>query len=87
MKTIWKQALEFPKTEFEIPGFINVVAMQTQRGAPTVWIECDPSQALKTITLTIFGTGHKIPDEQIYVGTFQMADGDLVWHLYRNPLP
>ncbi|PHS22102.1 MAG: hypothetical protein COA84_13045 [Robiginitomaculum sp.] len=59
------------------------VGEQNQR--PCVWYETvsEDNMCKDYYEIIVVGTGHPIPDEfQTYLGTSQMNDLGLVWHLY-----
>jgi hypothetical protein len=87
------------KYEFAIEDLVDipmprgavVLTVQLQRGVPCLWARVDPANPRERRRFRIFGTGHELPNEPgggrwhgRYVGTFQMAGGDLVWHLYED---
>lgn len=61
-----------------------VLVAQQSRALPTVWIEQDLDLAPNTVlTLTVFGTGHTIPDAGVsHVGS--AVCGSFVWHVYST---
>ena len=84
MKTIWKYKI-FPeeKQQISIPEGAKILDVQMQRGVPCVWALVDPDAEHEIRTLVARGTGRPIitrPGE--YIGTFQMAGGDLMLHLF-----
>ena len=87
MKTIFKYPLEVTDDqEIEVPECFNPLSVQVQRGSPCLWAEVDPG-CPRTIKrqILIVGTGHPLPDDHDvwdYIGTFQMYDGELVFHAY-----
>ena len=47
------------------------------------WAEHDDALPESARTFTVVGTGHRIPDGAVYVGTAQRTREGLVWHLYE----
>jgi hypothetical protein len=54
-----------------------------------LWAIVDPDAEIKKRAFRVFGTGHLLPTygamEHVhgtFVGTYQLADGDLVLHLF-----
>lgn len=47
------------------------------------WAEHDDTLEPKVRTFTIIGTGHRIPDGAMYIGTTPRTREGLVWHLYE----
>lgn len=73
-----------------MPKDAKVLTVQVQNGTPCIWAAVDPSQLyLETRLFRIAGTGHEIEDDIVddYVGTFQMYDGKLVFHLFEIKTP
>lgn len=90
-KAIWKFAFDTAdEVDIELPGGAEILAVQVQQGQPCLWALVDPSEPLKAVRFRIYGTGHPIPTygamDHIYgkyVGTYQMRDGHLVFHMFR----
>ncbi len=70
-----------------MPEGARVLDVQIQHGAPCIWALVDTSKPNVNRMFRLAGTGHPIkPDEahkHIYIGTFQMSDGALVFHLFE----
>lgn len=47
------------------------------------WAEHDDAKPEVPRTFVIVGTGHRIPDDAVYVGTAPRTREGLVWHLYE----
>jgi len=87
MKRIWKYPI--PITDDQIvlamPKEAKILALQTQRGAAMIWVLVDPQVAHTDRFFRVYGTGHDMPDVPgIYVGTWQMLGGALVFHLFEE---
>lgn len=69
-----------------LPHGAQILCVQTQRGTPCLWALIDdtaPTGVYRTIT--IYGTGQPIyrsPGK--YIGTFQINDGSLVFHVFDD---
>jgi hypothetical protein len=86
MKTIFKYPLPQLADEqvLEVPRGWNPLCVQRQGGAICIWAEVDTDQPNRKLTIFIRGTGHAMPDEaHEYIGTVQMMDGNLVWHIFH----
>lgn len=86
MKTIWKYELQLIDTQtFDVPEGARFLCVQTQNEKPCMWFEVNHSPAIEQVTIAIKGTGHFIPDNVVmeYLGSCQIADGALVWHVYE----
>jgi len=49
------------------------------------WAEHDESKPAVPRTFMIVGTGHRVADGAVYVGTAPRTREGLVWHLYELP--
>jgi hypothetical protein len=87
-RTIYKY--DVPLTdefELDMPVGAEVISVQVQRGTPRLWamVNADPETPRESRRFRLLGTGRAIPAEfQLarFVGTFQMANGELVFHLF-----
>jgi len=85
MKTIYKFPLRPGVTEHVMPADAEILTVQVQRGDPQIWVRLDPSAPGVKVTLSTYGTGHTMPDDPgKYVGTFQLEDLGLVFHVYET---
>jgi hypothetical protein len=87
LKVIWKYPLDVvDEQDIFMPGGAKPLCVQLQHGKPCLWALVDPSRAEVARTVFIFGTGNPAPVAGVtnYVGTFQQADGRLVWHVFIN---
>ena len=86
MATIYKYAIEPGRTEVQMPRDAQVLTVQMQFGNPFMWAKVDPRLKTERRVFDVFCTGHEMPDDPrlIYVGTFQMNNGALVWHVFDS---
>jgi hypothetical protein len=87
MKAIWKYPLETTDEQIvTVPnGRIRVLTVQVQHDIPCLWIEVEAGPPLvKKLKILIYGTGHPIfeSDELKYVGSYQLQEGALMFHVY-----
>ena len=84
MKTIWKYPLEITDQQFvEVPEGSELLTVQMQNGTPQLWVKCDNNKPKVFKRIRIYGTGHKLwADDETYLATFQVYDGDLVFHVF-----
>ena len=71
--------------EFEIamPENAHVLTVQTQNGNPFIWAKVDTDAPIVPRRFQLVGTGNPTSGlSNVYVGTFQIADGRLVFHLF-----
>lgn len=98
MQTIWKFILD-PKDPFnpnevikvKMPTDAEILCVQAQHDEICIWAKCTPrkpSEPFKTRCFEVFGTGHSIPDEMFvqrsYIGTVQLENGSLVFHVFER---
>jgi hypothetical protein len=84
MRTIWKYPIIAPgRVSHEIPGDVEILTVQAQGGVPCVWALVDPNAPKRRRYFWVYATGDSIPGGQLlYVGTFQLSDGRLVYHVF-----
>lgn len=71
--------------ELKMPCGATVRTVQIQDGVPFFWATVDDERAEETRTFGVFGTGARLPSpiDAYYVGTFQLAGGSFVGHLFE----
>ena len=71
----------------ELPVGAEILTVQTQRGTPHLWARVDSETEEETRYFRLSGTGHPLGEDYIriinYIGTFQMENGALVFHLFE----
>jgi len=69
-----------------LPKGSKLLTVQMQNGRPKLWAICDPNAVLQEPRrIGIYGTGNPIPEDPgIYIATFQMHNGDLVFHVFEG---
>lgn len=70
----------------EMPGPLNLLSVQMQKGALCLWaVVCDGAP-LEKVEIKVVGTGNPFDDyldwSKHYVGTVQ--DGRFVWHVFAK---
>lgn len=84
-KAIWKYELKTADSQVvPMPSGARLLTVQTQHHQPCLWVEVDTSAGPAERLIFIHGTGHPIEHNGCYVGTYQMFDGDLIWHVYDD---
>lgn len=84
-RSIWKFPLRVADfVEFAMPKNAKVLTVQVQLGDPCVWAEVDVGAETEIRRFRTFGTGHPLDSGLLYIGTYQMRDGALVFHLYED---
>ena len=89
MKTIYKYPVKI-EDEFnlQLPYGAKLLTVQRQIHETQIWFEVDTEAPLVDVNFILVGTGHEIRlnnyTEAIYCGTFQLAGGTLILHLYKR---
>lgn len=70
-----------------MPADAQILTVQVQHGVPCLWALVTPDNEPSTRVIEIFGTGHPVNEnmsiERVYIGTFQLRDGALVFHAFE----
>lgn len=68
-----------------MPIDAEILSVQDQHGALTLWAIVDPSAPVVATAFAVYGTGHPMyaDREHRHVGTVQMHEGSLVWHVFQ----
>lgn len=84
MTTIWKFDLEVKDDQdIEMPGGADLLCVQVQGGQPRIWAHVNPNQPRNKRRIMTVGTGHPISRRFVkYIGSYQMDDGALVFHVF-----
>jgi hypothetical protein len=86
-ETIWK--FEIPvRDSFEVsmPMGAEVLCVQAQQGEPCIWARVDRLEKKRVDRrFCLRGTGHELGLVGKYIGTFQMRNSTLVFHLFEAP--
>ena len=86
MQTIWKYPVPVADSfTILMPKGARFLTVQTQKTEPQMWALVDRDQPLEERRFHLLGTGHSDGDRALgqYVGTFQVADGTLIFHLFE----
>lgn len=86
MKVIYKYRLEVTDCqEIEMPIDSEILTVQSQGEIGCLWAMVDTEFEKEKKIIRIVGTGHTVPpDCGQYIGTFQMAGGVLIWHVFEG---
>jgi len=89
MKSIWKFPIDLlDRQEISLPSDARILCVQTQSGLPFMWAKVDTEAQKEKRTFRLIGTGHPIEDDSLsYIGTFQIYNGSLVFHLFEETSP
>lgn len=83
---IWKWSLKVTdRQHLQLPAGAKVLTVQTQFGRPQLWALVDQRAEPEPRTFATYGTGNPMPDGDpgAYVGTYQIDDGALVFHVFE----
>lgn len=84
MQRIFKYELDVTDRQaIQMPTGAQILCVQIQGNVPCLWAKVNDEMAPVPREISIYGTGHALrsyPGD--YIGTFQMAQGALVFHAY-----
>lgn len=88
-KTIYKYELKTEDIQtVTMPVNAEILAIQTQHERPYLWALVDPNAKPEVRAFETFGTGHPVHCDmgvhRIYQGTYQLANGALVFHVFER---
>ncbi len=70
-----------------MPKDADIFCTDVQHGKMCLWALVDPKAEKESRRIIVKGTGHSIDEENMkYIGTNQMMDGHLVWHIFEEIL-
>lgn len=88
MKKIYKYVLATTDSQALLMKKGEILSLQLQNGAPCIWVLVNPIESDEYRYFEIFGTGHTIYEdmgvERRFVGTYQLAGGKLVFHVFEK---
>ena len=84
MKTIYKYFLQQVTTQLiKLPSRAEILCVQVQHESPQLWASVDTDNPMITKEIGIFGTGEEVNTHGfIYIDTFQLMAGRLVFHVF-----
>lgn len=88
--TIWKFHVPVEDTfTLDVPSYFKPLDVQVQRGSAVLWaVVGDGDDPPSKRRFRVVGTGHPFPEYSErrwqHVGTFQIAGGALVFHLFME---
>jgi hypothetical protein len=93
MKTVWKFPIFSgfgPAATVMMPAGAEIIALQRDGGDPmhypAVWAVVDPEESLVQRWFLHVATGEEVPDDAVYIGTWQAAGADgsnLAFHTFE----
>jgi hypothetical protein len=86
METIYKyQIVTADRFKVQTPRLVRWLCVHNQHDSPMIWAVVDTDGPAENHFLLVRGTGHPFTGEEgKYLGTFQMADGSLVFHVFAE---
>lgn len=84
-REIWKYPIQVTDWfEIAMPYEAEILCCQMQIDTPCIWALVNPDAPTEVRKFRLAGTGHAIFESALtFVGTFQMAGGALVFHLFE----
>ena len=69
-----------------LPPDAELLKIMVQHDVPCMWVRVDTSKAVVPWEFKLVGTGHPAPsyETHIYVDSFMIEDGALVFHLFSK---
>jgi hypothetical protein len=71
----------------DLPAGATLLDLACQADRPYLWALVDPEAPVFVARFRLFGTGQPVPEADMrslaHVGSFPMAGGSLVFHLFR----
>lgn len=84
MITIYKYPVEIDKQIIiMMPWGAKFLCIQVQNGVPCIWVQVDTDEALVERKFFWYGTGNPSDMTKNYLGTIQLHNGNLVFHLFE----
>ena len=88
MRTIWKYEIEQTGLqEIYMPEGARILCVQVQRKTACIWAMVNKRLPMEKRKIYVTGTDHDIEDGIVpmldYIGTFQLLEGALVWHVFE----
>ncbi len=84
VKRVYKYAVEFGPFKHLMTARADMLDVQVQRDDPQLWALVDLSAPEQWRHFVTVGTGHDVPERVVsHVGSFQLEDGALVFHVFE----
>ncbi len=85
MEVIYKYELDvLDRQEIMIPALSTILAIQSQGGKGQMWVKVNPHNEKVKRVFATHPTGQELSgDTCCYVGTYQIASGNLVFHVFE----
>lgn len=90
MTEIWKYTLGASDTLYiRMPQNAHALSVAVQKEIPCLWVIVHPENELQPVRVKVLMTGQKFQLDTLdtFVGTYQLFDGDLIYHVFFNAYP
>ena len=85
MRSVWKFPVAMTDIQsVDMPMGAEILTAQMQGEQCCLWALCEPQNAKRLRTILIHGTGHPVGDIARYIGSVQMMDNALVFHVFEG---
>lgn len=85
MKRIYKYPISVDdEISIKIPKGAVILTVQIQKGEPCIWALVDPDKEETERHFYLYGTGMTVTHAEVYIGSFQMLNGSLIFHLFES---
>ena len=84
-QTIWKFDIDVDdEQQIKMPQLAELLSVQPQKGSVCIWALVNPDNPIVDRNIIMSGTGHDLSDRLLgkFLGTFQITNGDLVFHVF-----
>lgn len=84
--TIWKFSVTvIDNFQIQMPEGAKILTVDMQGDVPYIWAIVVPNSPLQIRKFVLRGTGHPfVGGEDNYIGSFQLIEGLLVFHLFES---
>lgn len=90
MQTIYKYQLKITNIQIiKLPLYSQALKIDVQNNIPYIWVIVDNEEnETEEYRLFTFGTGEYLPEvpELAYIDSYQLNDGDLVFHIFTDTI-
>lgn len=88
-KVIFKYPLEVLRTQIvKMPRNAKILTVQSQMDRPVIWAIVNPEEEIIPYLFLLYGTGQSCEESdnafRNYIGTFQLWDGQEVYHVFHQ---
>lgn len=83
MKKVFKYPVGLDSFELDMPQWATILSLHMQNGKPHIWALVDPDLQITRRRFLLVGTGHDVPENAKFVGTFLVRGDALVFHLFE----